>query len=204
MKTYLKYVKYLAIVGGLAIAAFLLPDIGPIDAWAQTTTPADVTTTVTTTAPPLTDTQVNIATIRDTLVVIGGTVLTAILSWIGIAVRAYFASKRDLDKTTLDEKFQAIFDVAAKRGIAYSETFLKEKIPDTIDPKSVFVKTAADYIINHWPDIVKATGMTEQNVMDAVISRLPSPTGKEADQLALIKAGAAAPATIAVAAAPKA
>lgn len=193
-----KYLTYAAAAGGLALFAFGLDATGIPAALAQEST------TITTTAPPLTDTQVNISTIKETLIVLGGTILTAILGWIGIAVRAMISKKYDLDKTTLDEKLQAIFDVAAKRGIAFAETSLKEKIPDTVDAKSVFVKTAADYVIGHWPDIVAFTGMSEKNVQDAIISRLPSPTAKEADQLALVKAGAAAPASVAVAAAPKA
>lgn len=188
-----KYLKYLAIAGGLALFAIGLPEL----ALAQ-----DAVTTVTTTTPPLTDTQVNISNVKESIIVFGGTVLTAILGWIGLAVRAMIAKKYDLDKTTLDEKLQAIFDVAAKRGIAFAETTLKQKVPDTIDAKNEFVKMAADYVIGHWPDIVSFTGMSEKNVRDAIISRLPSPTAKEADQLALVKAGAAAPVSVAISPSP--
>lgn len=201
MKTYL---KYLAVAGGLAIAALLLPDIGPLDAWAQTAPAVGETTTVTTTAPPLTDTQVNITTVRDGLIVLGGTILTGILSAVGMAVRAFFASKYDLNKTTLDEKFQGIYDLAAKRAIAYAESVAKEKVPEKFETNSAFVKMAAEYLMSHWPDVVAHTGMTSDQVRDTIISRLPTPTAKEADQLALVKAGAAAPASVAVAVVPKA
>jgi hypothetical protein len=146
--------------------------------------------TVTPIATP--DTSFDLSEIKGSVITILGSVMSAVAIWIGITVRSWIGAKYNLDKTTLDEKLQAIFDVAAKRGIAFAETTLNEKIPSKVDINSVFVKTAADYLSSHWPDIVKKTGMTPQGVEDAIVSRLPSPTGKEADTLALVKAGAAA------------
>lgn len=195
----MKYLKYMVVAGGLAIAALALHMTGISLAFAQD---AGTSTTITTTAPPLTDTQINIATAKDSLILLAGTILTGVLGWVGIAVRAFFASKYDLNKTTLDEKFQSIYDVAAKRAIAYAESIAKEKVPDKVDVHSEFVKIAAEYLLTHWPDVISHTGMTAEQVRDTIISRLPTPTAKEADQLALVKAGAALPVSVAVAASP--
>lgn len=177
-----KFANYFAIIGMVALTAVAVHYTGIPDAIAQT--PVAVPS----------PTEFDIATIKSSAISILAAVLLAVSSWVGITVRTLVAKKIDLDKTTLDEKVQAIYDLAAKRAISYTETFLNEKIPEKLDPKSVFVKTAAEYLKAGWPDVVKYTGMTQERLENSIIARLPSPTGKEADALAMAKAGATVPA----------
>lgn len=117
-------------------------------------------------------------------------ILMAILSWLAYVIKNWVGSKIDLSKTQLDDQLQQMFNEAALRSIAYAETMIEGAVPKTVDGKSVFIKTAADYVILHWPDLVKKTGLTPMKIEQAIAARLPSGKMTEkADAVVLAKAG---------------
>lgn len=134
-------------------------------------------------------TEVNVTPITESLLAILAAVLTGVATWIGVLAKAWIATKIDLSKTDLDEKLQQRYNQAALRGIAYAESVIKGKIPDTVDTRNEFVKVAADYVIQYWPELVERFGLTPENVRDTIISRLPSPTSDKADAAAAVAVG---------------
>lgn len=132
-------------------------------------------------------TVIDLSPITDTVVSVVMLVLTGIVTWVGVAIRGWFASKIDLSKTQLDEQVQQMFNEAAARSIAYAESVVKGVVPKSIDVKSEFVAVAAGYLLKMWPELTK--GMSAEKIRDAIVARLPSGAATEkADAIVLAKA----------------
>lgn len=134
-------------------------------------------------------TIVDLSPVRDTIISIIGVVLTGIVTWVGIAIRGFFASKIDLSKTQLDEQIQQMFNEAAARSIAYAESIAGKVVPGKVDVKNEFVAVAAGYLLKMWPELTQ--GMSAEKIRDAIIARLPSgPLTEKADAIVEAKASA--------------
>jgi len=144
-----------------------------------------------TTAP---STAIDISPISSALVNIIGVVLTGLVTWIGWYVKNLISSKVDLSKTQLDEQLQQMFNEAAARSIAYAETVVEGAVPKSVDVNSVFVATAAKYLMDKWPDLVKKVGLSPEAIRDTILARLPSgPATAKVDAIVLAKAAGSSP-----------
>lgn len=135
-------------------------------------------------------TTVDLSPITESLISILGTILTGVVAWIGWYVKNLVASKVNLANTQLDEQLQQMFNEAAARSIAYAETVVKGAVPKNIDVKNEFVKTAADYLIKFWPELIQKVGLTPEKIKETILARLPSGEMTEkADAIVVAKAG---------------
>jgi hypothetical protein len=143
--------------------------------------------------------SLNFTPITDNLIGFLGTVVTGVLTW-GIAQGAlWLKSKTDLAKTQQAEQLQQSFNEAALRGIAWAEAQAKAKVGGSVKDVTIggpFVEMAANYVIKHWPDLVKRAGLTPEKVTEAIVARLsPGPAGQAANDVVVAKATAAPPAS---------
>ncbi|MGD9726051.1 MAG: hypothetical protein AB7L09_21250 [Nitrospira sp.] len=138
-------------------------------------------------------TEIDVSPITTELIKILAAALSAVAIWIGWYIKDWVGKKVDLTNTQLDEALQQQYNEIVLRGIAYAETVAGDKLPKTVDAGNPFVKTAGDYILKFWPDLVKKLNLTPEKVRETILSRLPSPTAEKADELAVAKASGTPP-----------
>jgi hypothetical protein len=128
--------------------------------------------------------------ITSNLVAFLGTVVTGVATWALAQGALWLQSKTSLAKSQQAEQLQQTFNEAIHRGIAWAETQTNEKAATYVKnvdlPGGTFVDLAAQYVINHWPDLIKRSGLTTEKVVEAVTARL-TPASAVADAIAAAK-----------------
>jgi hypothetical protein len=122
-------------------------------------------------------------------------VIAALAAWLLQRLVAWVGTKTDLTKTQLDEQLQQSFNEAALRGIAWAGSQAQKEVGGIVGKVEVggpFVGMAAQYVIDHWPDLIKRSGLTTDSVVKAIEARL-TPASEAADALAQAKAAAPKP-----------
>ena len=138
-----------------------------------------------------TNTTVDFTPVWQSAVSIAAAVLSALALWVGVWLKSWLQAKTGLVDTALADKLQQMYNEAALRGIAYAESVVDKNAPKSVDVGSPLVKTAADYVIRFWPELVGKLGLTPEDIQDTIVARLPTPTAKRADEQAAANAGAA-------------
>lgn len=118
---------------------------------------------------------IDISPITTQLIGIAGTVLSGIAIWIGVWIKAWLATKTSLADSQFAESVQARYNEAVARGMAYAESKAKSLAGEgKIRVDNEFVREAAQYVIDLWPDLTK--DMNFEGVAKSIIARLPTGT----------------------------
>lgn len=128
------------------------------------------------------------------LITFMGTLLLAVLTAVGMAIRLYVVKKLAIKDTELVDQINAQYDLALKKGIAYAESTLgtaAKNLPAKVDVHNAFVKQATDYVLANWQTLLAKAGIDPKSVADHIIRALPSPTSKEVDALTMASVGGA-------------
>lgn len=111
--------------------------------------------------------------------------LSGVATWAVAALRKWLATKTELANSDIVDALQKRFNEGVARSMAYAETYLKTHV-DLADGKAVinneFVKTAADYLKEHWPDLTK--DMHLDDIAKSIVARLP--TGPMAENAEIV------------------
>lgn len=126
-------------------------------------------------------------------------VATGVLSWAGMAIRSYFASKGILAFEQTKDVKQSFFNQAALLALGLFETLKKKSQGngDVIDWSKVSIsdpllKEAAEWMLKAWPEATE--GMDLMDVMKSLMARMPTGQMTEkAQELAVAKAAGVAP-----------
>lgn len=120
--------------------------------------------------------KIDITPITTQLIHIAGTVLAGIAIWIGVWVKSFLATKTSLADSQFAESMQARYNEAVARGMAYAETKAQAMVPQggKIKIDNEFVREAAQYVIDLWPDLTK--NMNFDGVAKSIVARLPTGT----------------------------
>lgn len=137
------------------------------------------------------DTTVDISPILQWAVGFGAAVLTILGGILLNSLRAYLDKKFALKDSELTDALQVQFDMALKKGIAYAESKLDLEAAKIgkLETGNVFIKTAGDYVVKHWPELLAKLDLKPEKVAEIVIRAMPSPTSTEVDALTIAKAG---------------
>lgn len=133
------------------------------------------------------------------LIGVGMIIATGVLSWMGMAIRSYFASKGILAVEQTKDAKQMFFNQAALLALGLYETMKKISMGNggtidwtKIDPADPFLREAAEWMIQAWPEATE--GMSIADVMKSLLARVPSGQMTEkALELAKAKAAGTAP-----------
>lgn len=119
---------------------------------------------------------IDISPITTQLIAIAGTVLSGIAIWIGVWLKSWLATKTSLADSQFAESMQARYNEAVARGMAYAETKAQSLVPagGKIKIDNEFVREAAQYVIDLWPDLTK--DMNFEGVAKSIVARLPTGT----------------------------
>lgn len=136
---------------------------------------------------------VDFTPIANQLILAIGTIIAALVAWLVQRLIAWVGTKTDLTKTQLDEQLQQLFNEATLRGIAWAESQAQKAVGSgKVEIGGPFVEMAAQYVVDHWPDMVRRSGLTTDSIINAIESRL-APASEAADDLAKAKAAAPKP-----------
>lgn len=117
---------------------------------------------------------IDISPITTQLIQVAGTMLAGVAIWAGIWVKSLLAKKTKLADSQFAESMQARYNEAVARGMAYAETKAQSMVPSggKIKIDNDFVREAAQYVIDLWPDLTKE--MNFEGVAKSIVARLPT------------------------------
>lgn len=152
---------------GLATAALIL---GTTAALAQTATPVDVS-------------EISKYVMEFVLALLGG-----VLTWAGVAARAWLAKRTALADSELGALAQKAYNEMVARSMAYAETYAQTHVPG-LDGKVVinneFISMAVAYANKFWPDLIAKYAPSPDDLARSIIARLPTgPLSAKAEEIA--------------------
>lgn len=139
--------------------------------------------------------ETDFSPILNQLIQLAALIISGVVIWLGVQVRAWIAAKTGLKDSQLADSIQQRFNEAVVRSMAYAESAAKTAIPKggKIEIDQPFVRAAADYLVKMWPELTK--DLDDKQIADAIVARLPSgPMTEQANAITVAKAGAAVPA----------
>lgn len=134
---------------------------------------------------------VDFSPILDQLIQLAMLIISALIIWLGVQVRAWIAVKTGLKDSELADSIQQRFNEAVVRSMAYAESAAKAAISKggKIEVNHPFVRDAANYLVKMWPELTK--DMDGKQIANAIVARLPSgPLTDQANAITVAKAGA--------------
>lgn len=105
----------------------------------------------------------------------------------------WFRSKVKFEDAATQEKAEQAmadlrkqWDISLLKGLAAAESILRKKASEisigTVDADE-FLRVAAEYIENSWPDTVGKIGKTRDDILSNLVRAMPSETSKRVDAM---------------------
>ncbi len=115
-------------------------------------------------------------------------ILTGIILWIGMQLRAWFAAHAQFLDQATDQKLATGFERALDNGVAIAMQQLDqyEKAHETIPVNNWIAAKAAQYAIGHSPDYMKRFNLTPEAIAEKALAYLPPPAAITTDIAATV------------------
>lgn len=116
--------------------------------------------------------------ILNQLISVGFLIATGILSWVGMAIRSYFAQRGVLATEQIRDAQQSFFNQAAIITLGFFETIKSKTLNgDKIDWTKIgmddpYLKIAAEWMMKAWPEATEK--MSLEDVLHSLLARIPS------------------------------
>lgn len=126
-------------------------------------------------APAFAET-IDLSPITTTLIQLMAVIATGVLTWAGVWLKAFLATKTGLAKSDLADSIQQRYNEAVGRSIAYAAKYAETHVTaldGSITVNNGFVQLAAKYLTEYWPELTK--GINFQAIGEHIVARLPAP-----------------------------
>ena len=115
-----------------------------------------------------TQTAIDLSPILSDIIMFVGVLLAGVATWAVTKVAAHYNIK-------LDDSARALIDTAITNGIKYAENQGQLLIAGAkVETGNAALATAVNYVIAHIPDALTRLGVTQQQLEEKIIARLPA------------------------------